>query len=97
MTCRHIAYWTLAATVLTNGPQSQAHDWYPRECCSDRDCAPADVVERRDDGSYRVTLRGLTIVIPKNYNQWKLSPDGRVHVCITPSGRLLCAFRAPEV
>ncbi|MBI3516623.1 MAG: hypothetical protein HY060_21535, partial [Proteobacteria bacterium] len=40
------------AGVLLAAPQppSLAHDWYPRECCSNVDCAPADTIERRADG-----------------------------------------------
>lgn len=96
-TRRQLAYWALTAFVLSNGLLAQAHDWYPPECCGQRDCGPADAVERRDDGSYRVVFRGKAVVIPSDYNQWKISPDGRVHVCVAGSGKVLCAFRAPDV
>ena len=39
---------SLSAACLRSLPGAPAHDWYPLECCSDRDCAPADTVERRD-------------------------------------------------
>lgn len=98
MRCRpiSIAMWagSLALTVVAH-----AHDWYPRECCSDRDCAPADTVVRRDDGSYFVTSRGMSVVIPADYNKWRSSPDARIHVCIrrlrSGSEYLVCAFRGP--
>ena len=80
---------------------SEAHDWYPLECCSGQDCAPADTVELRPDGSYFVTSRGLSAVIPSDYALWRKSPDGRIHVCIrrlrSGGEYLVCAFRGPGV
>ena len=80
---------------------AHAHDWYPLECCSSKDCAPADTVVRNDDGSYLVTSRGLSVVIPWWFRPWRPSPDGRVHVCVrqfTGIGPIvMCAFRGPGV
>jgi hypothetical protein len=91
----------LVAAALPACSSADAHDWYPRECCSNRDCAPADAVQRREDGSYLVTSRGMSVVIPADYARWRQSPDGRVHVCIRKlrSGAeyLICAFRGPGV
>lgn len=98
--------WPIAAFALTTGLLSmpaggQAHDWYPRECCSEQDCAPADTVVRREDGSYFVTARGMSAEIPPNYPKWGRSPDGRIHVCIrrmrSGAEYLVCAFRGPGV
>ena len=93
-----LAIWACLAAAL---PGAQAHDWYPLECCGNHDCAPADTVVRRDDGSYLVTSRGMSTVIPADYSKWRKSPDGRVHVCIRKlrSGAeyLICAFRGPGV
>jgi hypothetical protein len=30
-------------------------------------CGPADIVVRRDDGSYLVTARGMSLEIPEEY------------------------------
>jgi hypothetical protein len=91
----------LVSTALLAAPGAYAHDWYPRECCSNHDCAPADTVLRRDDGSYLVTSRGMSASIPADYPKWRKSPDGRIHVCIRKlrSGAeyLVCAFRGPGV
>ena len=80
-------------------PGAHAHEWYPMECCGGKDCAAADTVIRRDDGSYLVTARGLSVVIPATYRQWRPSPDGQVHVCVRRGGgvgpMLICAFRGP--
>jgi len=74
-----------------------AHDWYPVECCTQHDCAPAEPVVRRDDGSYMLTAQGMSVVIPADYPHWRKSPDGRIHVCLRKlsSGgvSLICAFR----
>jgi hypothetical protein len=96
-----IAVVTVWVGLLPSLPGALAHDWYPLECCSDRDCGPADTVVRRDDGSYLVTSRGMSTVIPADYAKWRKSPDGRIHVCIRKlrSGAeyLVCAFRGPGV
>jgi hypothetical protein len=101
MGCRRSVAVAVWAGLLFAAAGAPAHDWYPNECCNDRDCAPADTVVRRDDGSYVVTARGLTAVIPPDYAKWRRSPDGRVHVCIRKlrSGAeyLVCAFRGPGV
>jgi hypothetical protein len=80
-------------------PGARGHEWYPLECCAGQDCAPADAVVRRDDGSYLVTARGLSVVIPATFRHWKPSPDGQVHVCIRQlvlgGVMLMCAFRGP--
>lgn len=92
-----VAVVSLASLVLV--ARVHAHGWYPQECCSDKDCGPAETVIRYEDGSYLVTSRGMTVLIPKDYGKWRSSPDGKVHVCIrklrSGSEYLVCAFRAP--
>lgn len=97
----HLVSLAALAGALAALPAALAHDWYPLECCSDKDCAPADTVVRRGDGSYLVTARGMSAVIPADYSKWRRSPDGRMHICIRKlrSGAeyLVCAFRGPGV
>jgi hypothetical protein len=86
------------AGVLAVLPAAHAHDWYPIECCGGGDCAPADGVVRRDDGSYLLKARGMSIIVPADYPYWRRSPDERIHVCIrrfTSDDVLICAFRGP--
>ena len=101
MCFRHLVVFTVWAGLLMLPPGALAHEWYPRECCSDRDCAPADSVERRDDGSYLVVSRGMSAVIPADYRNWRKSTYGRIHVCIrrlrSGAEYLVCAFRGPGV
>jgi hypothetical protein len=89
------------AGAAVQAPHVLAHDWYPLECCAERDCAPADTVLRRPDGSYLVTSRGLSVAIPRDYHNWRQAPDGRLHVCLrqlrSGSVYLICAFRGPGV
>ena len=87
----------VAGTVMTAMPLTAgAHDWYPKDCCGGNDCAPAESVLRRKDGGYEVLARGVSVLIPPEYNEWKLSPDGRIHVCVREH-LLACAFRGPGV
>ena len=96
-----IATVAAAGLLLSVPPSTLAHDWYPRECCGNGDCAPADSVVRRDDGSYLVISRGMAAVIPADYAKWRRSPDAQVHVCIrrlrSGAEYLVCAFRSPGV
>jgi hypothetical protein len=102
-TCRLCCIALLAGWVSALAPLGRAfaHDWYPLECCAEKDCAPADTVVRREDGSYLVTSRGLSVAIPADYRNWRQAPDGRVHVCLrqlrSGSVYLICAFRGPGV
>jgi hypothetical protein len=67
----------------------QAHEWYPWECCSDRDCHPMppgrSVVE--EHGGYRLYDGRF---VP--YSKAKSSPDGKYHVCEDNTGRIICFF-----
>lgn len=60
---------------------ARAHEWYPPECCSDRDCWIAGVggaePEPRSTPSGWVLHDGT--LVP--YHEARPSPDGRFHVC----------------
>ena len=74
------------------GAPTMAHSWYPKECCGGADCAPADAVVRRSDGSYLVSVRDISVLIPGDYDRWQRSPDDRIHVCVGEY-IVFCAFR----
>jgi hypothetical protein len=86
-----------SGSILVALPSAHAHEWYPLECCANHACAPADPVVRRDDDTYLITSRGMSVVIPPAYRHWRVSPDGQFHVCLRQlrSGGviLICAFR----
>ena len=88
------------AGLIAVQPCAHGHDWYPLECCGGKDCAVADSVVQRSDGSYLVTAHGMSLVIPEGYH-WRPSPDGQVHVCVRHVGGIgvliVCAFRSPGV
>ena len=98
---RHLLAWSaIAVGLIVALPRVHAHEWYPIECCGGKDCAAADTVVRRADGSYLVTANGMSVVIPDGY-YWRPSPDGQVHVCVRQIGgvglMVVCAFRSPGV
>lgn len=85
----------LAAPVigmLLPAAPAGAHDWYPLECCSNRDCHPAE------PGEIKVEAEGLRIVPTDELIPWsevRPSPDGRMHRCSSggkPEGRTICIF-----
>lgn len=96
--CR-LGLFAVLAALLAGLPDAHGHDSYPLECCSEQDCAPAEAVVRREDGSFLVTSRGMSVVIPADYSAWRKSPDERIHVCIrrlrSGGEYLICAFRGP--
>lgn len=99
----------VAACLATPAPAHQAMSgWsYPASCCSDRDCAeiPADVVREHVRDGFVVTVAPgahpmwpitkpgpLTVAVP--YLDVRVSPDGRFHLCIDATGKVLCFFAA---
>jgi hypothetical protein len=80
-----IAFGTLIA---------RAHDWYPAECCSQRDCFKInyDELVETNNGDWLYLPRNLTF--PKA--KVRPSQDRNFHVCIGNSGyndgQPLCAF-----
>lgn len=56
--------YSLALIAILSTPAS-AHDWFDRDCCSDRDCRiadPGEVVVRRD-GVHVQTKDGVSTVL----------------------------------
>jgi len=62
-----------------------AHSWYPRRCCHDEDCLPADSVRRLADGTWELS-RGKIVVRVTPTFPIEASPDGKAHFCIFDSG-----------
>lgn len=57
-----------------------AHSWYPKECCSDQDCMPADRIETDAHGDLRVIVGPLRIWVPRGF-AIRPSLDRRIHIC----------------
>jgi hypothetical protein len=86
---------------------AQAHDWYPKECCHDHDCAPVESIARTSSlaaaaelPSTVVTTRHGTAVLPPNLPR-RESKDNRMHACMNPGpmGRMqvICIFTPPAL
>jgi hypothetical protein len=58
-----------------------AHDWYPLECCTGRDCTRVDRVERMPDGTMRMFVGAIEVIVPKGFTQ-RPSMDNDAHVCV---------------
>jgi len=56
-----------------------AHSWYPKECCSNQDCVPADAILDNEHGGKIVVVGQTNIPIPDNFIA-RSSPDNRIHV-----------------
>src|SRR5262245_37236955 len=90
-----LAAFAIAAPV----PPASAHSWYPKDCCSDHDCMPADAIATNDKGETVVIVGQHRISIPRRFVA-RSSPDHRVHICFavleaeysTPYALPLCLF-----
>lgn len=98
-----IALILIAVGILVD--PARAHEWYPPACCSDRDCAPVDPAFVEEvAGGYRFRIPagrhpmlpaggpGFDVTVP--HRDIRPAPDGRFHICISPSRQLLCTFGA---
>jgi hypothetical protein len=93
---------TLAIGLTTGGMlAAYAHSWYPVECCSQNDCAPADRIETGPRGIIAVMVGNRRIEIPPGFAA-RSSPDNQIHICFVSSleARVpwmpLCLFVPPQ-
>jgi len=63
-----------------------SHEWYPKACCSDKDCRPVACEDIHSSGA-EWEYSGRRIEKFKA----QVSPDGSCHVCINASS-ILCIF-----
>ena len=71
-----------------------AHSWYPKRCCHDADCYPADTVQRLHDGTLILSHGSIVVRVPRSFPV-EVSPDGKPHFCIWDSGSSIearCVF-----
>ena len=67
-----------------------AHSWYGWECCSDKDCHPYEGTVIEGPDAY--TLKDGT-KIPYTDPRVKQGKDEDFHICVNPSGAILCLYR----
>lgn len=75
---------------------SEAHHWYPYECCHEMDCAPILNIYYMNDGSKLVTIKlenniFRSAIFPKDFNI-RASLDNEQHACISYSNQPMCLF-----
>lgn len=70
---------TALFAIYPGGPVV-AHSWYPRECCDDNDCTPADAISTDVRGDLSVHIGNRRVWVPKGFNI-RPSRDDRIHVC----------------
>lgn len=58
-----------------------SHEWYPKDCCSDQDCARVEKIEQVPEGM-RVTTKHGTVLVPVDYKR-RPSEDSDFHACIS--------------
>jgi hypothetical protein len=79
-----IRVFAVAACPATGGAIAYAHSWYPKECCSQFDCVPADQIEMGTSGIAVVVVGRQRIAIPPGFVT-RSSPDGHIQVCFVAS------------
>jgi hypothetical protein len=92
-----VKFGLVAVTLMI--PAAAAHEWYPRECCGEMDCAPVERVEPLPDGSQRLTSRVGNTVVPASFPR-RESPDHQIHICMVrythfENMRPVCLFVPP--
>jgi hypothetical protein len=91
------------ALAASLGVPAQAHSWYPKECCSNHDCMPADDNSTDLREGMVLTVRDQQIWVPRGFRV-RTSPDDRIHICfrviaVPEEGVIaipLCVFLPPQ-
>ena len=97
MFARLLMCLSLSVVALQPAPVT-AHSWYPKRCCHDMDCHPADTVHRLPDGTLVLSRGAIRVRVPQGF-PIEASPDGRSHFCVFESGWGLearCVFLSAE-
>src|SRR5262245_34255615 len=96
MTRRAAGFFIATAALAVASLSAAGHDFYPYECCSGRDCAPAKVesvpapalasmLGPGETSSLPSLMRVTTVhgsaMVPANFKV-RESPDGRAHACM---------------
>lgn len=81
MLMRALMCGTLVCATVGAALQANAHSWYPKECCSNRDCQPAAGLYSDARGDTIVRVGRQQFLVPPDLRR-RPSPDGRIHVCI---------------
>ena len=75
----------------------RAVNWYPKECCNDRDCRPVVSIKAAPNGWWMTTGDGQTVLIGPS-DARRPSLDARWHICSGPGEmddagpQIICVF-----
>ena len=106
MKIRHVALVVLsiAAGAAAVG-SANGHDWYPKDCCHDMDCAPVEsmgwLAPMRGSGPRLIVTSKHGKAIVRQGVSIRPSNDHRAHVCMQrydPLGEMevTCLFLPPD-
>jgi hypothetical protein len=93
-----------AVTIFgVTAPSASAYDWYPHECCHDKDCAPVEsmtlITPAGGGAPYMVVASKHGQAILRRDFPTRESKDSRVHVCLgqydTGEKEVICIFIPP--
>jgi hypothetical protein len=59
---------------------AHAHSWYPKECCTEKDCHETDSVKELPNGDTEVKVGSDMMTVPHGLKRRK-SPDQHYHIC----------------
>ena len=80
-----------ALLILMAAEPADAHGWYEKYCCEEKDCGPALGASYMPDGSLSLEVTpGHSISVPPGYPV-RPSLDGDYHVCIMLN-RVRCVY-----
>ncbi len=65
--------------------RAEAHSWYPKRCCHDQDCFPAERTWRLADGTLVLSHGAIFVRVAPGF-PIEPSPDGKSHFCVYDSG-----------
>ena len=71
---------TLFITTIAWPTSAKPHSWYPKECCDDHDCVPADGMTKDERGDWEVRVGRKRIWVPHGF-EMRPSKDHRIHIC----------------
>src|ERR1044072_9065335 len=91
------ACFAAARAHVHHGADGTSVDWYPQDCCHDRDCRPVSRIRTLSDGFLMTTEDGTTLFV--NATRWRRpSQDNRWHVCFGAGAapEVHCVFAPPN-
>jgi hypothetical protein len=92
-----IACIAAARAHVHHSPDGSSVNWYPQDCCHDRDCRPVSRIRPLSDGFLMTMEDGTTLFV--NAMRWRRpSQDSRWHVCFIMGEEpvIQCVFAPPD-